>query len=1083
MAAETVQINLKINGAEAFSTLKDLNAHVAASKNVLNKLDKADPGYAEAAKNLRTAIDAQKAWRTEIYGSKEAAKGLFAEIKAGVGNIAAGVSIGNLIASGIQSAASAISSFIGTSQAAFEEAELNQAQLAAVIKSTGSAAGKSQEDLNKLAGSLMELTGVDDDLITKSEALLLTFTNIGGEIYDQTLPLILDMSKAMGTDLQSASIQVGKALNDPIKGITALSRVGVSFSENQKEVIKQMTETGNIAGAQKLILAELSKEFGGVAEAMAETASGKGQKFATWMGNQQEKIGEMIISIKGGLIDAFFGFGRILQDTGGFLANNTAALTGMAYVLVLLTGNFLKATINSAANTTAVLLNKAAYELGYARMVLMEVATKAYAFAKGVLTGQITLATAAQRIWNAVLLANPIGAIITGLFALVAAVQLYSKNNAEAIKLERDKAKLNKDLESLNKSLAASQEGINAQIANFNLLSSDERANLLKTIELKKQEALARLQNLKARQMELAKDAAAPTFAQKVANNVMGAFNPMGAGGTAAMNAQASANNMAASFAETQPGIKALEDQIKGFDTSISKVSAKVNAFSNAMKIGGVTSDQLREKQTLLKDALGGAVIGSAEYKKISAELDEVNKKLGGGKKSGSGKTALEKDVEDHKKFLAEITQAEEENYANRLTANQREILENDKKYEALMNRAKSGSAEEKRIQAEWQESSDIIREKQQKEEEKALEEVTKKTQEELNKRLQDRENISQKIFELGMNDSQKEQAGIDTLFESMVAEADAAGLDTDAIFTAWSAAKLKGYESDAEMAKKSEQEKADFAIEMASLASDTIFSIAAQRRQAETQANIDAINKRREAELSNQELTDAQRKSINDKYDKEVVAQKKKAFIADQRAAVAQAVINGALSVLKVTSQVGVLAPFVIPGIIAATLAQIAVIVAQKAPQFAKGGLIPAGPSHQNGGIALINPDGRKIGEMEGGEPILSRETYANNRELIDTLLYSSQRQNGARIGVNTSRAVQAEQMFRTGGISPISQGSASHSPATQVNVNMDDLINEIKALRKDVQEEKLRPAKLVYTDIEKAKERMDGIRNSVNS
>src|SRR5690606_5935162 len=73
------------------------------------------------------------------------------------------------------------------------------------------------------------------------------------------------------------------------------------------------------------------------------------------------------------------------------------------------------------------------------------------------------------------------------------------------------------------------------------------------------------------------------------------------------------------------------------------------------------------------------------------------------------------------------------------------------------------------------------------------------------------------------------------------------------------------------------------------------------------------------------------------------------------------------------------------------------------KPPQFAKGGILPNGPSHAQGGIDLVDTRRRAIiGNIEGGEPILSRNTYANNREVVDELLYASQRRNGARISIN---------------------------------------------------------------------------------
>ena len=64
---------------------------------------------------------------------------------------------------------------------------------------------------------------------------MLTFTGVGKDVFPQAIQTVLDMSQALGQDLKSSTVQLGKALNSPIDGITALSRVGVSFTDAQKK--------------------------------------------------------------------------------------------------------------------------------------------------------------------------------------------------------------------------------------------------------------------------------------------------------------------------------------------------------------------------------------------------------------------------------------------------------------------------------------------------------------------------------------------------------------------------------------------------------------------------------------------------------------------------------------------------------------------------------------------------------------------------------------------------------------------------------------------------------------------------------
>ncbi len=128
-----------------------------------------------------------------------------------------------------------------------------EAQLGAAIKSTGGAAGLTKNELTGMAAALQQTTNFGDEATIGAQALLLTFTKVGRETFPQAIETILDMSSALGTDLKSATIQVGKALNDPIAGVTALTRSGVQFTEQQKEQIKTLTESGNVLEAQRVI--------------------------------------------------------------------------------------------------------------------------------------------------------------------------------------------------------------------------------------------------------------------------------------------------------------------------------------------------------------------------------------------------------------------------------------------------------------------------------------------------------------------------------------------------------------------------------------------------------------------------------------------------------------------------------------------------------------------------------------------------------------------------------------------------------------------------------------------------------------
>ncbi len=172
-----------------------------------------------------------------------------------------------------------------------DEAESSIAQVNASIRSTGGAAGVTAKQVEDLAQSIKKMTGVDDDAVRSMESVLLTFTKVGKTVFPQATQAIVDMSVKLGTDLKSSAIQVGKALNDPIKGVSALQRVGVSFTESQKALIKSLVDSGKSLEAQKIILRELETEFGGAAAAARDTLGGALKALDVSVGDVWQSIG------------------------------------------------------------------------------------------------------------------------------------------------------------------------------------------------------------------------------------------------------------------------------------------------------------------------------------------------------------------------------------------------------------------------------------------------------------------------------------------------------------------------------------------------------------------------------------------------------------------------------------------------------------------------------------------------------------------------------------------------------------------------------------------------------------------------
>jgi phage-related protein len=263
-----------------------------------------------------------------------------------------------------------------------------------VLKSTGSAAHVTASHVDSLAMTLRRKAGVDDDVIHAGENMLLTFTNVrnevgkGNDIFDQATATVLDMSQALGQDTKNSAIQLGKALNDPIKGVGVLSRVGVSFTEQQKKQIQTLVKSGDTMGAQKIILAELSREFGGAATNI--------DPMQRSMANLKLDTVDLASGLLTGLMPALQAFVGILGKATSFMTEHGTAtkivvglLAGLATTIVLVNG------------TMALFATDGALVVGVTR-----------------------LWTATQWLLNAALAANPIVLVIAGLVALAAAIVL-----------------------------------------------------------------------------------------------------------------------------------------------------------------------------------------------------------------------------------------------------------------------------------------------------------------------------------------------------------------------------------------------------------------------------------------------------------------------------------------------------------------------------------------------------------------------------------------------------------------------------------------------------------------------------------
>ena len=176
-------------------------------------------------------------------------------------------------------------------------AEETQTRLAGAVKATGYAAGYTAEQLAGFATELQNVTTYGDENIKEAMARLLTFKKVSGETFKRTTELALDLASAGFGSVQGNAIQLGKALEDPIRGLGALRRSGVSFTESEKARIKQLVESNKLTEAQGLILDAVAGQVGGMARELAKTPTGRIKQLTQATGDLREEIGAKLMPL------------------------------------------------------------------------------------------------------------------------------------------------------------------------------------------------------------------------------------------------------------------------------------------------------------------------------------------------------------------------------------------------------------------------------------------------------------------------------------------------------------------------------------------------------------------------------------------------------------------------------------------------------------------------------------------------------------------------------------------------------------------------------------------------------------------
>jgi hypothetical protein len=281
-------------------------------------------------------------------------------------------------------------------------------RLVAVAKSMGLFGTQAQfvtARLIKLADAQEYELGVTAETIKLTQAKLLTFKELAvtadevGGAFDRATVAAVDLAAAGFGEASQNATQLGKALNDPIKGITALARSGVTFTAQEKEKIKALVESGKMLEAQDTLLKAIETQVGGTAASTVTATFKIGAAF----GHVRDVVGMLLLP----LFEKFADF--MVNKVVPYATKVEEAFGegGVAGGLKFLATGFLNVTTNMGAfgNTLLVLTS-------------LFIAFRAVAIAAAI----------SQTLFNTALLANPIGIVVAAFIALgVAVVAAYIK--------------------------------------------------------------------------------------------------------------------------------------------------------------------------------------------------------------------------------------------------------------------------------------------------------------------------------------------------------------------------------------------------------------------------------------------------------------------------------------------------------------------------------------------------------------------------------------------------------------------------------------------------------------------------------
>lgn len=284
---------------------------------LIDAKDNASPQLRKVSNSLKEGADSGKKYDKSLEKAEKSQD----KLGKSAGKVS-GLVKGLLPAIGVAGGLTAMFTIGKNALDAWKVQEAAIANVEAGLKSTGHQAGLTSKQLQDMASGLQS-TGIfgDEDILQNLTSQLLTFGNIGAENFDRVQAAALDITaklkgvNASSGDVMSTAIMMGKAMDDPIRGMNAMRRVGISFSAEQENMVKKMMASNDILGAQQVLLEAVEKQYGGTNEALAETTAGMERAAKNKLGDSMERLGRTLVPVKVGLMKVTAGLADLISTT------------------------------------------------------------------------------------------------------------------------------------------------------------------------------------------------------------------------------------------------------------------------------------------------------------------------------------------------------------------------------------------------------------------------------------------------------------------------------------------------------------------------------------------------------------------------------------------------------------------------------------------------------------------------------------------------------------------------------------------------------------------------------------------------